>query len=100
MGNGFNEWGIGVIEVTKEYLRTSVRWFLYRECDENFEHKFGEDFGPFPMVVHHEKIVKLRRKHLLGSFQNYVVERFDQKLDCQVVDRRCKVRRVPLWVED
>ena len=27
MGNGFNEWGIGVIEVTKEYLRTSVDGF-------------------------------------------------------------------------
>ena len=27
MGNGFNEWGIGVIEVTKEYLRTSVDAF-------------------------------------------------------------------------
>ena len=27
MGNGFNEWGMGVIEVTKEYLRTSVDGF-------------------------------------------------------------------------
>ena len=27
MGNGFNEWGIGVIEVTKEYLRTLVDGF-------------------------------------------------------------------------
>ena len=27
MGNGFNEWGIGVIEVTKEYLRASVDGF-------------------------------------------------------------------------
>ena len=27
MGNGFNECGIGVIEVTKEYLRTSVDGF-------------------------------------------------------------------------
>ena len=27
MGNGFNEWVIGVIEVTEEYLRTSVDGF-------------------------------------------------------------------------
>ena len=74
--------------------------FLCRECDENYEYKLGEDFGPFPMVVHHKKIVELCREHLLETVQNHVVERFDQKLDCQVVDRRCKVRSVPLWVGD
>ena len=52
------------------------------------------------MVVHHEKIVELGREHLLETDQNHVVERFDQKLDCQVVDRRCEVRSVLLWVGD
>ena len=74
--------------------------FLYRECDENFECKLAEDLGLYPMVDHHEKIVELRQEHLLETVQNHVVQRFDQKLDCQVVDRRCKVRSVPLWVGD
>ena len=74
--------------------------FLYREYDENFEHKLAEDFGLYPTVVHHEKIIEFRQEHLLETVQNHVVERFDQKLDCQVVDRRCKVRSVPLWVGD
>ena len=74
--------------------------FLYRECDENFEYKLAEDLGLYPMVDHHEKIVEFRREHLLETVQNHVVERFDQKRDCQMVDRRCKVRSVPLWVED
>ena len=39
--------------------------FLYREYDENFEHKLGEDFGLYPTIVHHEKIVELRWEHLL-----------------------------------
>ena len=47
------------------------------------------------MVDHHEKIVELRREHLLETVQNHVVERFDQ-----VVDRRCKVRSVLLSVGD
>ena len=86
MGNGFNEWGIGVIEVTKEYLRTSVDGFCIANA---MKHKFDEDLGSFPMVDHHEKIVELRREHLLETVQNHVVERFDQKLDCQMV-----------WIDD
>ena len=52
------------------------------------------------MVDHHEKIVEFRREHLLETVQNHVVERFDHKLDCQVVDRRCKVHVVLLSVGD
>ena len=48
------------------------------------------------MVVHHEKIVELRRKHLLGSFQNHVVECFDQGDDWLMN----QVHVMLFWVEN
>ena len=48
------------------------------------------------MVVHHEKIVELRREHLLEIVQNHVVECFDQGDDHWMVNQ---VRVVLLWAE-
>ena len=71
--------------------------FLYREYDENFEHKLAEDFGLYPTVVHHEKIVEFRQEHLLETVQNHVVERFDQGDDDWLMNQ---VHVVLLWAEN
>ena len=49
------------------------------------------------MVVHYEKIVELRREHLLETVQNHVVECLDQGNDHWLVNQ---VHVVLLWVGD
>ena len=70
MGNGFNERGTGVIELSKVNSRSSVEGFCVANAMKIFEHKLVEDFGLYPKVVHLEKIDELHwvRLHPLGSF--------------------------------
>ena len=49
------------------------------------------------MVVHYEKIVELRREHLLETVQNHVVECLDQGNDHWLMNQ---VHVVLLWVGD
>ena len=81
MGNGFNEWGIGVIEVTKEYLRTSVDGFCVANAMKITNINLAKILVRSPWLFIMKKIVELRGEHLLETVQNHVVECFDQGND-------------------
>ena len=86
MGNGFNEWGIGMTEVTKEYLRTSVDGFCVANAMKITSINLVKILVCSPWLFIMKKIVELRREHLLQTVQNHVVECFDQKIDHWLVD--------------
>ena len=57
MGNGLNEWGTGVIKVTKEYLRTSVDGFCVADAMKISNINLAKILVCFPWLLVMSKFV-------------------------------------------